>query len=182
MSELLRQWEQVQHPVHTKIKIPHPPNSVPAITCLLFSNGRIIAAADSASIYVYLADTGRLLHTLNGHQGGVWALKLIDETLVSASTDKTIRVWDLFGGRCLQIYSGHQNTIRCLEIVEPSWNIFPDPKTGVNRKESWPSRPYLLSGGRDCTVRLWALPRQTDPVDSKKVNSSTQRHTGHTVF
>jgi F-box and WD-40 domain protein CDC4 len=158
MSNVIRQWSQADNPEYRRIKLPHAGQAVPTITCLLFSKGKIIAATDTASIYVYSADTGRLRYTLNDHKDGVWALQIIDDMLVSGSVDKTIRVWNLESGQCTYVFAGHQGTVRCLQIIKPSWNVYVDPESHMERKEWWPARPYLVSGGRDGSVRLWALP------------------------
>jgi F-box and WD-40 domain protein CDC4 len=70
------------------ISIPVHGSSV--VTGLLFSNGRIITAADDYSIHVYSL-TGQLLHSLDERQGGVWAIATMDDILVSGSTDRTVR-------------------------------------------------------------------------------------------
>lgn len=170
-TDIARRWSQVENPKHLRITIPIP--NQPTVTCVEISNGRIIVATDTASILVYSADTGRLLHTLHGHQSGVWAMKTTEDTLVSGSTDKTIRIWDLYTGRCTHVYAGHQGTVRCLSIIQPEWNNYRDPETRTEKKELWPARPYLVSGSRDCSVRLWSLPRQGEESmswDNTKVN------------
>jgi len=169
MSDKLGQWSQVDDPKYLRITLPNAGQIVPTITCLLFSKGKVIAATDTASIYVYSADTGHLKFALNDHKDGVWALKIIDDMLVSGSVDKTIRVWNLETGQCTHVFVGHQSTVRCLEIIKPSWNVYVDPESQTERKEWWPARPYLVSGSRDGSVRLWALPTHktagTNPGD-----------------
>ncbi|OBZ65705.1 Cell division control protein 4 [Grifola frondosa] len=89
------------------------------VTCLIFSHGRIISASDDHSIRVWCPHTGTLLLSLLGHEGGVWALAAMQNTLVSGSTDRTVRIWDLSTGRCTHIFGGHTSTVRCLAIVKP---------------------------------------------------------------
>jgi F-box and WD-40 domain protein CDC4 len=62
------------------------------ITCLIFSHGRIISASDDHEIHVYSPITGEQLLSLDGHEGGVWALAADGDTLASGSTDRTVRI------------------------------------------------------------------------------------------
>ncbi|KAE9395372.1 hypothetical protein BT96DRAFT_997689 [Gymnopus androsaceus JB14] len=65
----LTRWISNPSPKH--IEFPVHGHSV--VTCLLFSQNRIISASDDQSIGVYSPTTGRLLQSLEGHEGGVWA-------------------------------------------------------------------------------------------------------------
>lgn len=127
------------------------------VTCLLFSHGRIISASDDHSIHVYSPTTGLLLRSLEGHEGGVWALAATKNTLVSGSTDRTVRVWDLNTGRCTHVFGGHTSTVRCLAIVKPEWIDVPI-EGGGTRREKWPKRPLIVTGSRDHSLRVWRLP------------------------
>ncbi|KAF8912150.1 WD40-repeat-containing domain protein [Gymnopilus junonius] len=127
------------------------------VTCLLFSHSRIISASDDHSIHVYSPVTGELLRTLQGHDGGVWALAACKDTLVSGSTDRTVRIWDLATGRCTHIFGGHTSTVRCLSIVKPE--VIEVERDGVITKEKWPKRPLIVTGSRDQSLRVWTLPR-----------------------
>ncbi len=60
-----------------------PAHGSSVVTCLIFSHGRIISASDDHSIHIYCLTTGDLLRSLDGHQGGVWALAATKDTLVS---------------------------------------------------------------------------------------------------
>ncbi|KAG8777105.1 SCF ubiquitin ligase complex subunit cdc4 [Ceratobasidium sp. 428] len=129
------------------------------VTCLLLSHGRIISASNDHEIHVYSSETGERLHTLSGHEGGIWALAIspnYPNALVSGSTDRTVRIWDLSTGRCTHVFGGHTSTVRCVIIVTPSWVEV----NGV--MEKWPKRTMVVSGSRDHTLRVWNLPRRGD--------------------
>ncbi|GJJ12335.1 hypothetical protein Clacol_006576 [Clathrus columnatus] len=132
------------------------------VTCLLFSHNRIISASDDHSIHVYCPFTGNLLQSLDGHEGGVWALAATKNTLVSGSTDRTVRIWNLTNGKCTHIFGGHTSTVRCLAIVKPEW-LDIDIEGGGIKRERWPKRPMVVTGSRDHSLRVWKLPRQGDP-------------------
>ncbi|KAF5358266.1 hypothetical protein D9756_001236 [Leucocoprinus leucothites] len=135
------------------------------VTCLLFFHNRIISASDDHSIHIYSPFTGELIHSLEGHEGGVWALAASQDTLVSGSTDRTVRIWDLKNGRCTHVFGGHTSTVRCLAIVKPEMVDMPvvGGKEGETKKERWPKRPLIVTGSRDHSLRVWKLPKPSEP-------------------
>jgi F-box and WD-40 domain protein CDC4 len=135
-------------------------NSV--VTCLIFSHNRIISASDDHSIHVYSPETGEQLMSLEGHEGGVWALAAAQDILVSGSTDRSVRIWDLSTGKCTHVFSGHTSTVRCLAIVKPEWVEY-ENENGVTEKGKWPKRPLIVTGSRDHSLRVWTLPMPGDP-------------------
>jgi F-box and WD-40 domain protein CDC4 len=138
------------------------------ITCLLFSHNRIISACDDHSIHIYSPFTGGLIHSLEGHEGGVWTLAASQDTLVSGSTDRTVRIWDLKTGRCTHVFGGHTSTVRCLAIVKPEMVEMPvaggkEGEEGEVKRERWPKRPLIVTGSRDHSLRVWKLPKPGEP-------------------
>ncbi|CAG7718489.1 unnamed protein product [Allacma fusca] len=103
------------------------------ITCLQFSNNRIVSGSDDNTLKVWSATTGKCLRTLLGHTGGVWSSQMSGATIVSGSTDRTLRVWDAETGNCLHTLYGHTSTVRCMHLCD--------------RK--------VVSGSRDATLRMW---------------------------
>lgn len=124
------------------------------VTCLQFDENKIITGAEDKLINVYETRTGKLTKILQGHDGGVWALKYYGNTLVSGSTDRTVRVWNIATGRCTHVFRGHTSTVRCLDILPPV-------EIGFNDKGEplmFPEDPLLITGSRDNTLHVWKLP------------------------
>lgn len=136
--------------------ISFPGHSHHVVTCLQFDEDKIISGSDDHCINVYDTATGTLRKRLEGHEGGVWALQYVGNTLVSGSTDRTVRVWDIERGVCTHVFLGHTSTVRCLQIIMPrNDNPIGAP---VNIR---PSCPLIVTGSRDCTLRVWRLPSPT---------------------
>ena len=129
------------------------------VTCLQFDTDKILTGSDDTNINVYDTKTGALKATLEGHEGGVWALEYHENTLVSGSTDRSVRVWDIEKARCTQVFSGHTSTVRCLQIVLPT----EVGKDSTGRAVMMPKSPLIITGSRDSNLRVWKLPKPGDP-------------------
>ncbi|KAL4067830.1 WD40-repeat-containing domain protein [Scleroderma yunnanense] len=151
-------WVTSENPKHFSF----PAHGTSVVTCLLLSHERIISASDDHSIHVYSPATGELLLSLDGHEGGVWALAASKDTLVSGSTDRTVRIWDLSTGRCTHAFTGHTSTVRCLTVVRPEV-VDIEGEGGVVTREKWPKRSLIVTGSRDHSLRVWTLPHKGDP-------------------
>lgn len=124
------------------------------ITCLQFDNDKIAAGSNANQIIIYNTESGKLMKTLYGHNGGVWAMKFYNNTLASGSTDRSVRIWNIEKGVCTHIFRGHTSTVRCLEIIEPQ-------QIGTDEEGNpiiYPETPLLITGSRDATLYVWKLP------------------------
>lgn len=128
------------------------------VTCLQFDTDKILTGSDDTKINVYDTQTGAKRKTLEGHEGGVWALEYEGNTLVSGSTDRSVRVWDIESGKCLQVFQGHTSTVRCLVILKPAQIGTYDDGT----PKMMPKQPLIITGSRDSSLRVWKLPKPTD--------------------
>ncbi|KAK2776969.1 SCF ubiquitin ligase complex subunit cdc4 [Emmonsiellopsis sp. PD_33] len=129
------------------------------VTCLQFDTDKILTGSDDTNINVYDTKTGALRATLEGHEGGVWALEYHGNTLVSGSTDRSVRVWDIEAAECTQVFQGHTSTVRCLQILLPvAIGKLPDGSPNM-----MPKQPLIITGSRDSNLRIWKLPQPGDP-------------------
>lgn len=150
------------------------------VTCLQLDNDKIITGSEDANINIFDVNTGELRMSLEGHEGGVWALQYLGNTLVSGSTDRTVRVWDMTTGQCTQVFEGHTSTVRCLQILPQRNPLDPEDNPHI-----------IVTGSRDSTLRIWKLPRADDqsfPTIRSPESSASEEYnpffiralTGHT--
>ncbi|KAF4552633.1 WD domain-containing protein 12 [Elsinoe fawcettii] len=57
-----------------------------------------------------------LLGSLRGHGAAVNAIQIYENTIVSASGDRTVRMWDIKTGECIREISGHVKGIACVQF------------------------------------------------------------------
>jgi F-box and WD-40 domain protein 1/11 len=81
-----------------------------------------------------------LLSTLTGHGAAVNAVMIHNDTIVSASGDRTIKAWNIQTGKCEKQYIGHTKGIACVQY----------------------DGRRIISGSSDNTVRIFDADRQVE--------------------
>jgi len=104
-------------------------------------------------------------------------VQLVDNYLVTASSDKTLRVWEISFGNCLKVLIGHTNWVRwVIRVAEYTvascshdktirlWDINSDKclkvlegHTAEVYKIALLAKGFIASVGFDKTVRIWDL-------------------------
>ncbi|KAK6465235.1 F box protein, for ubiquitin dependent degradation [Scheffersomyces coipomensis] len=163
---ILQRWMDPTYPPK-RISIPVAGQGSKVVTCLQHDDDKIITGVDDKFISIYSTKTGELIRVLEGHEGGVWALKYTGNTLVTGSTDRTVRIWNIKTGKCTHVFRGHTSTIRCLDIIHPTV-IGKD----VNGDDIiFPEFPLLVTGSRDHNINVWKLPiASEDDEDTDDTN------------
>ena len=99
----------------------------------------IVSGSDDNTLRVYEFETGRCLHTLQGHTHMVTSVAVSPDGrhIVSGSEGKTLGVWELGTGRSLHILQGHTGSVKSVAVS--------------------PDGRHIVSGSSDKTLRVWKL-------------------------
>lgn len=161
------------------------------INTVAFSHdGRYIITAAGDNVFkkeidhtakVWDAETGKLLHTLDGHIASVTRALFSpnDECIVTSSEDKTIKIWDTNTYRLLYELDGHRGPVRSVSFSHDGMWLF---SASDDRTVKWwdlsngtllltltghsnavydisvsPEGDHLLSVSTDKTIRKWDL-------------------------
>jgi WD40 repeat protein len=110
----------------------------------------ILAGFGSKSLTMWETNTGKLLHTLEGHSAGIVAALWSRDGrfLATGAGDKTARIWDA-NGKLLRTLGGHESTVNAL---------------------AWSPEGKLATGCSDKLVRTFA-------VNSDKAQRTLKGHT-----
>ncbi|CAF4837055.1 unnamed protein product [Rotaria sp. Silwood1] len=151
----VRLWDfQTYHCVKTMHGHDHNVSSVTFTP----SGDHIISGSRDKTIKIWEVSTAFCIKTLIGHREWVRMVRVYqDGTLIaSSSVDHNIRIWSLPSGECKGELRGHDNVVECIAWAPDSAgsNISePIPNGGIETPIR--SGPYLVSGARDKTIRMW---------------------------
>ncbi|KAI8959721.1 WD40 repeat-like protein [Daldinia sp. FL1419] len=127
----------------------------------------LVAGTNASSIVVYDIESRQVLHTIQGHDDDVNAVCFADKSsphiLYSGSDDTTIKVWDrrsMGDGREAGAFVGHIQ--------------------GLTYLDSKNDGRYLLSNGKDQSMKLWDLKMMYTTARFEELNP--RQHTRYTEF
>ncbi|KAL0950601.1 hypothetical protein HGRIS_007393 [Hohenbuehelia grisea] len=135
----------------------------------------LVSGSGDCAVRMWDMRTGQAHRTLHGHTGPVTCLQFDELHIVSGSLDKTIRIWDLRTGGIFQTLK-YDHAVTALQF-DTRKIVAATGENGVkiyNRTSMQHStlmtnghtQPverlrymdrYLVSGGRDTTVKIWSL-------------------------
>lgn len=128
-----------------KVKVVEDGFGEGLVTSLQYDEKYIVVGCDNHRIEVFDTNTAEKVRTLEGHEGGVWALQFKggekhdpERVLVTGGCDRDVRVWDLNTGTLRHTLRGHNSTVRCLKMKD---------------------KRIAVTGSRDTTMRVWDIQR-----------------------
>ena len=133
----------------------------------------------SKSITIWDIDSGRKLHSLEGHQRRIVSLTgLGNGLLASGSDDRTIQIWEAASGELIRTLEGHRNGVCSLASLSPEllasgsedksigiWEINTGKRLHSLEGHRWPVTGLAVledgrlasAGSYDKTVRIWEV-------------------------
>jgi len=75
--------------------------------------------------------------------------------LASCSNDQTLRVWVVATKECKAELREHEHVVECLAWAPECAHTSINEGAGVDVKKGQRSGPYLISGSRDKTIKMW---------------------------
>lgn len=110
-----------------------------AVTAVAVHGNRVVSAGEDGSVRVWDRAARRLVRTLHGHHGWVYAVAIsaVADVIASAGDDATIRLWSASTGRLVGVLPGHGTRVRALAFAR--------------------SGRFLVSGGEDGAIIVWSV-------------------------
>ncbi|XP_018586185.1 lissencephaly-1 homolog A-like isoform X1 [Scleropages formosus] len=124
----------------------------------IMPNGdHIISASRDKTIKMWEVATGYCVKTFTGHREWVRMVRPNqDGTLIaSCSNDQTVRVWVTATKECKAELREHEHVVECISWVPECAYPTILEATGSEVKKSGKPGPFLLSGSRDKTIKMW---------------------------
>ncbi|KAJ8257158.1 hypothetical protein COCON_G00193100 [Conger conger] len=124
----------------------------------IMPNGdHIVSASRDKTIKMWEVATGYCVKTFAGHREWVRMVRPNQDgsLLASSSNDQTVRVWAVASKECKAELREHEHVVECVAWAPDSANQTILESTGSEVKKSGKPGPFLLSGSRDKTIKMW---------------------------
>ncbi|KAM0256513.1 hypothetical protein ACHAQJ_004924 [Trichoderma viride] len=97
-----------------------------SVYALAVGRNLIASGGPEKTVKLYDPRTGSKVSNLVGHVDNIRAILIddADDTILSASADKTIKMWSVKGGRCMYTFTMHDESIWSLYSDDPRLGIF----------------------------------------------------------
>ncbi|KAL7022869.1 hypothetical protein ACKWTF_012414 [Chironomus riparius] len=117
----------------------------------------LLSASRDKTIKMWEVATGYCVKTYSGHREWVRMVRVnFDGTLMaSCSNDHTVRIWCLNSKESKVELREHDHTVECISWAPESAAASINEAAGADNKKGQHQGPFLASGSRDKTIRVW---------------------------
>ncbi|KAF0313584.1 Lissencephaly-1 [Amphibalanus amphitrite] len=117
----------------------------------------ILSSSRDKAIKMWEVATGYCVRTFTGHREWVRMVRVHPDgqLMASCSNDQTVRVWVLNTKECKMELREHEHVVECLAWAPASAVPQITEAAGGDNKHSAHQGPFLASGSRDKTIKIW---------------------------
>ncbi|KAJ8975360.1 hypothetical protein NQ317_000289 [Molorchus minor] len=117
----------------------------------------VISSSRDKTIKMWEVSTGYCVKTYTGHRDWVRMVRASPDgtLLASCSNDQTVRIWVVSSKECRNELRAHEHVVECICWAPDSSANAINEAAGVDNKKGAHMGPFLASGSRDKTIRIW---------------------------
>lgn len=121
------------------------------------SGDHIVTSSRDKTIKMWEISTGYCVKTFCGHREWVRMVRVCADgsLLASCSNDQTVRVWVAATAECKAELREHEHVVECIAWAPDGSHSSINEALGNSPKKGTRSGPFLLSGSRDKTIKMW---------------------------
>ncbi|GFS10919.1 lissencephaly-1 homolog [Elysia marginata] len=131
-------------------------HNVSSVT-FLPSGDFVVSSSRDKTIKMWEVATGYCVKTYTGHREWVRMVRVYQDgsLLASCSNDQTVRVWVTATKECKAELREHEHVVECIAWAPDSAQPAINEAAGTESKGPKRAGPFLLSGSRDKTMKMW---------------------------
>lgn len=117
----------------------------------------VLSSSRDKTIKMWEIATGYCVKTFTGHREWVRMVRVNQDgsLIASCSNDQTVRVWVVASKECKAELREHDHVVECIAWAPESANPAINEAVGTDNKKGNRSGPFLISGSRDKTLKVW---------------------------
>jgi len=125
--------------------------------CFMPSGDFIVSASRDKTLKMWEVATGYCVKTFTGHREWIRMVRVNQDgsLLASCSNDQTVRIWVVATKECKAELREHEHVVECVAWAPESAHPSINEASGIDGKKSQRSGPFLISGSRDRTIKMW---------------------------
>ncbi|XP_044758891.1 lissencephaly-1 homolog [Coccinella septempunctata] len=153
MTIKLWEFQQNYECIRTMLGHDHNVSSI----AFMPGNDYVVSSSRDKTIKMWEVLTGYCVKTYVGHRDWIRMVRPSPDgsLLASCSHDQTIRVWAVSSKECRTELRAHEHVIECIAWAPELCAGAIIEAVGVDNKKGAAMGPFLASGSRDKSIRIW---------------------------
>ncbi|XP_013773075.1 lissencephaly-1 homolog [Limulus polyphemus] len=123
------------------------------------SGDHVMSCSRDRTIKMWEVATGYCIKTFTGHREWVRMVRVNQDgsLIASCSNDQTVRVWVVTTKECKLELREHDHVVECIAWAPENATPMVSEAAGADNKRGAKTGPFLLSGSRDKTLKMWDI-------------------------